>query len=137
MNCWDSRAFRSFTVLWVVWLDAGHTWRSREGGKALLIFQKEERAENELRPLMIPPDVELLEPGLELVLEFDEELSAVRVIRNIHEHANQVVTITLAFVSPLPAARLRLAGDRPKPLLQFQQRVGNRGLGKGCPVVKS
>ena len=83
------------------------------------------------------PDVELLKAGLEPVLELDEELAALRIVSDIHEHANQIVPIALALVPPLPADCLRLARNCPKPLLQFEQRVNNRRLGEGCPVVKS
>jgi hypothetical protein len=80
------------------------------------------------------PDVDLLEFGLELFLELQEELPMRRRIGHIDEDADQVVTIGFSFMTPVSENRLGLARDGSEALFQFEQGVGDRFLGDGPAV---
>jgi hypothetical protein len=54
------------------------------------------------------PNVNLLEPRLQSLLELDEELPMFRLVRDVYKDSDQVIAVGLAFVPPESADRLCL-----------------------------
>src|SRR5262245_15863525 len=82
------------------------------------------------------PDVELLEPSLELFFVSDEELAVIWSIGNIENNAHEVIAVHFTLMLPEAANHLRLGGDGSEVLAEFQQRLTDEAIGDGLAIVK-
>src|SRR5574341_1124947 len=81
------------------------------------------------------PDVELTEPGLQLLLVTAKELGVLRLVLHVHVHAEQFVAVMFALVVPSPMNDLGFPGNAPNCCSNSPRVWLTKAFGTGCPSL--
>jgi hypothetical protein len=82
------------------------------------------------------PNIQLPEPGFQLLLVATKEIAVLRFVFHIDENAEELITKTLSLLPPCALDHLGFPGNGSKPFLQFAESLADQVVRDRLPVIE-